>query len=402
MTQKTLRFRKPRNLADSLGQIFTPPAIARLLALSLPKNSKKIIDVGAGSGALTQGALTWCKNASVFLIEKDIQQINILRNNLTGKSTVVEADALFPGVIEKCIGKTVSPVLISNPPYNMIRQSNKFIDSKSSLHPVIDGAGWMRGDAAFVSRIWDASNLGASIGLIVASPIICGNSFLNFRKTLIDGLSNLIITELHPRTFPGVEVRAFIISGTRALNRRRNVMLRLADIDGSIIDEFSISYMQALSRLDYRYHSTAKDFSLSSDQVIGTLLSLDTSISRGSKSHKVFKSLGHQAFHTTDFAKTGEFLALKGAAAGFNHAQVGDILIPRVGSRCLLREAKVIEGKGLITDCVYRIRALEKYRVNIWNTINSDFGRAWRDRFSEGSCAKYLTISSINSLPILR
>lgn len=402
MTFATLRFRRPRNTADQFGQVFTPPSIAKLLVEAIPPAARKVVDVGAGHGVLARAAIAQCRGASATLIEQDVSHVQFLREQIEKCFNVVQADALSPGLIEKLIGRSTKPVILSNPPYGMLQSAHKFTKNDAEMVPVIDGAGWVRGDVAFMSRIWDATNLGATLGLIVASPIICGSAYSQLRKVLVERMSNLVITELNSRTFAGAEVRAFIITGTRSVKRSRNVLLRLADEQGQIQSELAISNAEAALRLDYSYHSVAAEFSLKSAHTLGTLAELEVSVTRGSRSQKAFKALGYAAFHTTNFARDGKFLELSGAAAGYNTADPGDILIPRVGTRCLLHEARVVSGVGLITDCVYRIRANEKVRENVWRTLNSSFGREWRTRFAEGSCAKYLTITSIKSLPILR
>jgi predicted RNA methylase len=401
MNSPTLRFRTPRNTADQLGQVFTPSSVSRLLAAALPCKSRQIIDMGAGQGALATAALAQCTDANAILIEQDPIQVDFLRRLDRRRFAIISADALAPGLIERSIDNMANLVVVSNPPYGMIRINRSLLKEESLLNTVVDGAGWVRGDAAFVSRIWEATGNGTTLGLIVASPIICAGTFKSFRKTIVQRMNNLVVTELHPRAFSGAEVRTFLLTGSRTVNRSRRVTLRLANEHGEIIKEMQISHLQAVQRLDYLYHSTVEDFKLRPGQLVGNLEDLKATIARGSRSPSEFRKLGHLAFHTSDFVKTGKLIKFPGAPAGFNSAKAGDILIPRVGSRCLLREAKVISGTGLITDCVYRIRAPMASRGAIWRTLNSDFGREWRNRFSEGSCARYLTISSINSLPIL-
>jgi len=397
----TLRFRKARNSADQLGQVFTPPAIASLLAASLASDSKLIIDVGAGEGSLAAAALAKCKNAKLVLVELDEYYATKLAHLNLKNSEVFSQDALIPGLLENIIDQRKNPVILSNPPYGMLRVSEeKILDFDSQLPPVFYG-GWVRGDAAFLSRIWSASNKGATLGLIVASAIVCGKPYANYRRILVEGISGLTITELHPRTFSRTEVQAYLICGQRAERRKRNVILRRADSQGNITNEIVVSHKEAIERLDYTYHSAIKQLQVNQYQTLGTLAELGGVIVRGSQPRNIFKGLGLTAFHTTDFTINAKDLELKGAIEGFKSAHSGDILIPRVGSRCLMREARVVSGAGLITDCIYRIRVPDAIQNKVWETLNSDFGREWRKLIARGSCAKYITMAGLSDLPIL-
>ncbi|WP_273822733.1 N-6 DNA methylase [Pseudomonas asplenii] len=397
----TLRFRKARNSADQLGQVFTPPAIASLLAKSLAVNSKSIVDVGAGMGALAVAALQQCKKAEIILIEKDEKYAEKLLNLNIANSKILSENALATGVLEKVISPLNKPVILSNPPYGMLKLSDEInLDIDSELPPVLYG-GWVRGDAAFLSKIWSVSKTGSSLGLIVASAIICGKPYESYRKRLVEEISGLTITQLHPRTFAKTEVQAFLISGRKSTPGKRKVILRQADPNGNITNEIYVSQREAVERLDFAYHSTAKELKLGQHKTIGTLSELGGKIVRGSQSQNIFKKLGLAAFHTTDFTTNPKNLTLHGAVDGFKSAHQGDILIPRVGSRCLIREARVVSGSGLITDCIYRIRVPDIFHDRVWNTLNSDFGREWRKLISRGSCAKYITMNSLGELPIL-
>ncbi len=400
--KSTLRFRKARDSADAQGQVFTPAAIASLLAQAVTVENEVIVDVGAGEGALASAALSRCRDASVILVEKDKQYAKALSSVFAPGAEVVAEDALTPGLLESIISPLNKPFVLSNPPYGMLRITEELLSNiEEQLPLIVEGGKWVRRDAAFLSRIWSASHKGTSLGLIVTSAIICDNSYRSYRKKLTDEMSNLIITELHPKTFANTEVQAYLISGCRSVRRKRNILLRRADLLGNIVSEIWVSAEQAADRLDYTYHSMIHEVQLKPGQSVGSLSEVGGIISRGSRSQNVFKALGLTAFHTTDFVTNSKHLRLQGAIDGFNSAQRGDILIPRVGSRCLMREAKVVEGTGLITDCIYRIRAPQTIQKKIWLTLDSDFGREWRKLAAKGSCAKYITIEALSSLPIL-
>ena len=398
----TLRFRKARNSADLQGQVFTPPSIARLLVESIPYNCSTIIDVGAGTGALALAALSRCPDANAYLIEKDNFYSDKLKSYAIKNAKVIAKDALSFGLLEGMLRSGERNLILSNPPYGMDRINNLpcLKNEFDGLTPHING-GWVRRDAAFLCRIWNSSGKGDVVGFIVAAPIITGIEHNELRKRLVQELSGLVVTELHPNTFSKTEVQAYLVSGCRSVKRTRNVVLRRADVNGEVVQEVIVSSDSAVQRLDFTYHSSVHELRLRPEQILSDLADAGALISRGSRSQNKYRELGLQAFHTTDFALNSKSLSLSGAIEGYNSARAGDFLIPRVGTRCLMREAKVVKGIGLITDCIYRIRVPAPMQKRVWNTINSDFGREWRKMAAKGSCAKYITISSLESMPIL-
>lgn len=396
-----LRYRYSRDKADRLGQVFTPESIASLLVESLPIPSqgvKQIIDLGAGQGALTKAALKRYPKSSAVLVEIDPLHVDALFATMPKNINIIKGDALDLGW-ENGLN---ADIVISNPPYGMLQLSdsiNTFL-SKTNL-PVPTNGSWIRGDAAFVARAWMCSSRGTGLGLIVASPLVRDPSFRQLRETLINQLKGLCVTQLDTHVFDGAEVQAFLITGMRSTSRKRNVLLRKASIDGTIIDELEIGWGAAVNRLDFDYYNAMKRIGVSSSLSPDTLASVGTSIVRGSRSHNDFQRLGLDAFHTTDFKEFSEELLLKGCNHKYNVARPGDILIPRVGSRCLLNQARVVSGEGLFTESVFRLSVKERAREKVWRTLSSSFGSEWRLANASGNCAKHLTVQTLLGMPLI-
>jgi hypothetical protein len=401
----SLRYRNPRDNADWLGQVFTPKHIAKLLVNSLPADQRRvrqIVDLGAGEGILTTSALTRFKHAKALLVEVDRRYAKSLqRLTKSGKFSiqVAQADALSSAWEIPAS----SDLILSNPPYGAIAVTPEIqrVLEHSGLDVPVNG-GWVRGDAAFTARAWDISGHGSRLGLIVASPIIRDAACRKLRTKLVSELSGLCVTQLDERTFQNAEVRAFLMTGQRASNRRRNVLLRKALADGTIIDEMAVSHSAAILNLDIDFHRSLARLGLNIDDIAETLGSIGASIARGSRSQTDFASLGLSAFHTTDFQDIENEVVLLGARKGYKSAKLGDILIPRVGSRCLAKQARVVGGEGLFTDCIYRLTVNRRAFSRVWKTLTSSFGTEWRLANAGGNCAKYITVPTLLSMPVIR
>jgi predicted RNA methylase len=396
-----LRYRKARDTSDRLGQIFTPQPIAKLLVASLPvthNSIRHVIDLGAGNGALALAVIESHKDATALLVEIDPQYVKSLLNSMPSHISVIEANALD----SSWKLNSTPDLIVSNPPYGAISLTSELKKTliESGLDVPFNGK-WARGDAAFTARAWSISKQGVNLGLIVASPMIRDSAYRPLREKLVSQLKELCVTKLDEYTFPNVEVRAFLLTGQRAINRRRKVLLRKSSIDGTIIDEMEVSWNKAVVNLDIDYHRTLERLGLTGKSAIETLGSIGVSIARGSRSQKEFERLGLPAFHTTDFSEHESDIVLNGAYHGYKIARPGDILIPRVGSRCLIKQARVREGEGLFTDCIFRLSVPRRAHTNVWKTISSAFGAEWRLANASGNCAKHLTIQALLGMPLL-
>lgn len=400
----SLRYRKPRDEADSLGQVFTPQSIANLLVKSLPSDRRpvrQIVDLGAGEGSLALSALVRYKRAKALLVEINPRYANSLfGQDKSGRKAIqfAHADAL-----SSAWEVPINPDLIlSNPPYGalMVTPEINNVLEQSGLNVPTNGE-WVRGDAAFTALAWSIAERGCRLGIIVASPMIRESACRVLREKLVSELRGLCVTQLDERTFQNAEVRAFLITGQRARNRHRNVLLRKALTDGTIIDEMSIKYNAAVLNLDIDYHRALERLGLNIDDAPETLGSIGVRLARGSRSQKDFERLGLDAFHTTDFEESTNEVILAGVHHGYKSAKSGDILVPRVGSRCLTKQARVIDGEGLFTDCIYRLTVNHSTYSRVWNTLTSTFGAEWRLANAGGSCAKYLTVPTLLSMPVI-
>lgn len=397
-----LLYRNARDAADRLGQVFTPQSIAALLAESISTESdtiEHILDLGAGRGALANAMLAKHREATATLVEVDAEYATALKRDSCSRASVIHADALS----NLWKSPRVPGVIVSNPPYGSLQASLEIRATiRNSGLPVPFNGVWIRGDAAFTSKAWGIAGIGTRLGLIVASPMVRDASYRPMREHFIHELRGLCVSRLNERTFRNAEVSTFLITGQRAIRRNRNVLLRRISVDGALLDEIEVGPKDAALSLDIDFHLALMRLGLKGKSISDTLGSVETAIARGSRSHKEFENLGLDAFHTCDFPEIAGPIALSGKPHdSFHVAKPGDILIPRIGSRCLVRQACVEEGYGLFTDCVYRLSVSDRDRARVWKTLNSTFGNEWRVINASGSCAKHLPIQTLLNMPLV-
>lgn len=397
-----LRYRRARNLADSYGQVFTPSAVADLLIRSLPVPAggvSSLLDLGAGQGALTDAAQRAHPAARATLLELDPVLVRGLTQKAKRNRRVVQDDLLGG----QWRPTTVPNWILSNPPFGHMAVTAALASevAQSALGFEPEGM-WLRGDVAFLVKAWNMAAKGTSLGFIVASPILCDPIYAGIRNTLARELGQLIVTQLPEKVFGRVEVYAHIITGRKAAVRKRGILLRKATVEGQIVDELVIDQAAARASLDIDYHRTIERLGMDLSDMRETLSSTGALITRGSRSNADYKRLGLEAFHTTDLDVHGGDVHLTGGEpTGHQIARTGDMLIARVGSRCIARQARVDGGAGPYTESVYRVTVPPQYRQRVWNTLSSSFGTEWRLAHAAGSCAKHLTVQTLALMPLL-
>nr|HCI8830078.1 hypothetical protein [Klebsiella quasipneumoniae] len=79
----------------------------------------------------------------------------------------------------------------------------------------------------------------------------------------------------------------------------------------------------------------------------------------------------------------------------------GDVVVPRVGTRCLGKVGIIRNGSFSITDCVFVIKASE-YECGemVAAALKSKFGVDWIKSISKGIGAQYITLNDIKKLPL--
>ncbi|MFA5589369.1 MAG: methyltransferase [Lysobacteraceae bacterium] len=397
-----LRYRMARNRADAYGQVFTPQAVADLLVRSLPvpvEGVTSLLDLGAGEGALSDAAQRKHPTARATLLEVDPELVIELNQNPRRNRCIVQMD-LLNGHWQP---SRPPSWILSNPPFGHMAVTDTLTCEvrQSSLGFEPEGT-WLRRDVAFLVKAWKMAVRGTSLGFIVASPILCDPTYAGIRTTLAREMGELVVTQLPEKVFDRAQVCAHLISGRKAVARKRRVVLRKATAEGDIVDELVIDQIAARTSLDIDYHRTIERLGVDLSCMRDTLASSGALITRGSRSNADYKRLGLKAFHTTDLDVHGSDVHLKGGElTGHQIARSGDMLIARVGSRCIARQARVHGGAGPYTDSVYRLTVPERYRQRVWQTLSSSFGTEWRLAHAAGSCAKHLTVQTLASMPLL-
>jgi hypothetical protein len=401
-TESVKRYRAVLDARARLGQILTPQPMADAVVRLLGAQGGDWLELGSGSGRLAQAVHSAVQPASYVGVE--LEQAMIDASPQLSGVRYLKRNVLSVAALGKALGETQFDHVIGNPPYGVQDLPARARKRLLSFCPDLDlQHAWAPIDLYFVMESLARLKAAGSAAFIVGADIPCGAQSQPFRKLLIESASEIECYEL-PRFAFGwqVEVQAYVLILRFGHKRARRVTLGQLDDDFALIWQRKISIEHAMESMDSRHHAFEEmDSALRRARGCVTMRDLNVSIVRGSRTRNQFTELGVQHFHTSDFPKTGLEIAFEGAPLpGYQHATAGDILLPRVGTRCIERKAVVVSGESAYSDSVFRVRAPAEHQERVVRWITSTECSNWRRGAARGACAKHLTVAKLLDMPV--
>lgn len=399
-----MRYRLPTTHQKKHGQVFTPAPLADRLVQLLGGQHEHWLELGVGTGHIAQACSRHSSPASYFGVEKD--RALIAQCKSTTLSGLVQADVLDPAALSRVLGDARFSRTAGNPPYGCAALTPAAQSRLEELCPGIQIVkGWGQLDLYFVLESLSRLQRPGEAAFIVSAALAEDDRLMPFRKALVETASQVQCYALPAGVFGhDAQVQSYLLIA-RFKRKRGSATVtvgRLAGADFAIAEERLISAEAAIARLDIGYHKFIDlNNTLKHKSGTRTLGELGAQIVRGSRSRQEFIELDIPHFHTSDFPRDGGRVKFDNARVSeFQLACVGDILVPRVGTRCLDRHAIVTNGRRPYTEAVYRLRlpADQVKQVAAW--IGSDAGTHWRQSAAKGACAKHLTVSALLQMPI--
>jgi type I restriction-modification system DNA methylase subunit len=381
---------------DLLGRYYTEKLFSNILVRELDiLEPNTIIDLGIGSGSLTNAAHQKWQNANYVAVDIDRTRLNkTLKSYPYINSFCVDALKIN---LDKKIKITLgsADIAICNPPYLPISNSSKYAD-------ILKNAGFndcislksLSSDLIFLAQNLLLLKVGGKIGIILPDTLLTAKRYEKFRKNLISNHTIKLIIQLPDNifNFNKTEAKTHIVIIEKGVTEYENIKLLLADINGSYIDQVIVNNVDLIKRMDFSYHK----WKITDNAVSRQLKDLNVKISRGSFSKHELINLDIKYFHTTNFNKESKeyFFKLHKYNKSYENSHFackGDIIMSRVGKRCIGKLGIVRSGKILLTDCVYKIVVPPEYLEYVWNIFNSEYGKKWFDAHSHGVCSQVIT-----------
>ncbi|WP_031595296.1 N-6 DNA methylase [Ferrovum myxofaciens] len=386
---------------NAWAQFYTPqPAGHLLVNAMLTDQVQTVVDIGVGSGQLLRAAQARWQDARLFAADIDPQHIVAARTYFP-KAVCLRLDALHVCLPTKLgLAEGQADVAVCNPPYLPARDIPGVYDilRAADLHDCIS-AKRITTDIVFIAQNLRLLRTGGELAVIVPDGLATHSHYADLRQALCERHGLYRVIQLPDRFFARTEARTHIFYLRKHAEPVSDIRLTGASPNGDLMEDVVIPAELARTRLDYSFHSVTDGSGAS----VVTLRDLGAEIVRGALTHKECVANNLYYFHTTDFKRFPNRLAVYPAAPSLPErwvAKQGDILLPRVGARCLHYAAKVRSGNPVLTDCVYRIRIESDWRKAVWKALSSVDGVLWRQHAAHGVCARTLGKEMLLDFPV--
>ncbi len=380
----------------------TPEVVARRAVEFIAGAGESWLELGSGTGSLAAACLEKADPESFIGVEIDQRLLQLGPQD--PRATFLRADVLRPQALAEVLGGGLFGRTVGNPPYGLRGLPLACQRRLAELCPGIPQVmNWVQVDLYFVLESLARLRRPSEAAFIVAAPLAADAGVTAFRRTLVTTASEVECFELPGDTFGRkAEVQSYLLVARFGSSKPKLVRVgRLVGAALDVVDERWISLEQAADRLDvghYEFQELNRRLLKASGG--SKLSSCGASVVRGSRTRAQFESMSVECFHTTDFPSDGREVTFgRSRDFGFRLAEAGDVLLPRVGTRCLQREAIVTRGRRPYTEAVLRLRLPHGQARRACDWMSSEDGTAWRRAAARGSCAKHLTVASILEMP---
>lgn len=292
-------------------------------------------------------------------------------------------------IVDLCLG---------NPPFKMVHNTDetkqllvKFkLDSYASLKNIPI-------EIIYMLLCINATKLNGEVISILPDSIFVNEKWTDFRKFIITNYDIKII-ELPSKIFSGTEAKTHILILKISAPKNKEIQVSKAGIhDNTLL----ISFKEAIERMDYSYWASSRTRKVQKTTISTPIIDIirGRPIKRALLRH-------HNFLHTSDlqndfqiFTASHNLHPLSLNDSQCKIAQPGDIIIPRVGTRCLGRVGYVQNGYFAISDCLFILRTKNEFtQRKILELLKSEDGKNWIKSISKGVAARHITIKDVQKI----
>lgn len=376
-----------------LNQFYTEEIFSdRLIGTLKSDEPEFVLDLGFGAGGLLHAARRRWKNTNLIGIDIDVENILSAR-----ESRLIEALELngfssdIPNVIRDKFGSI--DLLVSNPPYfskDYDCEAKKILKLAGLNQCISNNLKKIPAELIFLAQNLRLLSEKGEIGIILPAGLISGERWVSLREFLFKEYFVSSVVQLPDNSFKKTEAQAFIMTiSNLSKDREYSVDLSGMELEASL----QVDIEQAIQRSDYQYYRQQnKQYSRC------VIENRDFSIHRGQDTHKDLKIANHKFLHTTQLPNLPQRVKLADAPKKRAlNARLGDIVLARVGRRCLGRAIYIEAGSLPVSDCIIVVRPRnEEVGMKLWEKISSPFAIKYLQQTSYGVGAKYITHKSVS------
>ncbi|RPA64103.1 hypothetical protein EGC86_02190 [Shewanella frigidimarina] len=362
-------------------------ALVKNLTIASPQTA---LDLGFGAGELLCAAKRRWDNLSLIGIDIDRKNILYAESNKLIKALELSGfDPSLPNIINDSFGEI--DLLISNPPYflcDLDSNNKKILQAIGLLDCISKNLKKVPAELIFLAQNLRLLTKTGEIGIIVPAGLVSGQKWLPVRQFLFEKYNITNIIQLPESSFKKTDAQTFIITLKNKTKSCKSIPLSYIDRD----DAIDVDISNAIVRSDYRFYKE-----INSLEYTDKISSEDFEMYRGNKSHNELVKIGNTHIHTTDMPHQPTLLDIGTTPVdNVKNAKSNDILIARVGRRCLGRTLFIHSGSIPISDCIIGITPKNKIVGDkIWKKLSSVQCKKYLTNAALGVGAKYITYKTI-------
>ncbi|HFP6458148.1 TPA: N-6 DNA methylase [Klebsiella pneumoniae] len=376
-----------------LSQYYTNRDVAELLISSLPSDeASTIIDLSAGEGSLLMTAALKYDNAKLYGI--DIDDENCRKLDLLQNTTSICLDATHSASFDKIKAQNSTyGIVIGNPPFYTAEHTayTRFLFKEWALNHKTK---YYRAEVLFLMLSLKLLDRDSCCGIVVPDTIFSSEKYKPLREKITSLFKYIDVIELDNKAFLGTEARTHILTVSNKKSISPSITTRSSKKNKAI----RLKKEEFIERADHQYNSFKYNNNEKTIETSGIKV-MRGNISKTKKT-QLHDAIIHSSSFYNDFSlfENNNDSAENGSAV---QAVKGDVVVPRVGTRCLGKVGIIRNGSFSITDCVFVIKASE-YECGemVAAALKSKFGVDWIKSISKGIGAQYITLNDIKKLPL--
>lgn len=375
------------------SQYFTEEIFANaLISLIGDVDPKYGIELGIGTGALAKAAIGRWPLLKIDAIDIDPDVCRVV-SSINANLRIMQGDALDDKI--NYYDKKYQ-IALCNPPFKRTKKIPEY-DSLFVKANLAEFASLkqLSADIVFIAKEMYALEDGGIMALVVPDGLMTRKDYKPFRNALLNNHKILHVVQLPDNAFPKTEARTHLMVIQKNLNTESAVPVSLMDLNGCIAKTKFVDKQVMAERMDFSFCSTGMPsvFTVSSK-----VLDNCVTVKRGNYSYKELRTMdGYQYLHSVSFSNGARLNGIDRITSDNSQcvATAGDLVMCRVGKRCVGKTGYVESGSFILSDCLFRIVVPERYREALFNLLSSDSYQSKLKILAHGVCSKVISQTDI-------
>ena len=374
------------------SQYFTEELFAKsMITLIDIKKVHRALDLGIGDGALSKAVLRRWPQICIDAIDVDD---DICNNTMLKKYNINIQQGDVLNVEDINLSNNSYELAICNPPYKRIKHDNKYRElfNEANLNECNEQK-CISADIIFVAVNLKLLKPNGILAIIVPDGLLTRKDYKPFRHAIISRHRIIQVIQLPERAFSKTEARTHIVIIEKNGNTNDYVPISNMNQDGVINETINIARTVLFNRMDFSYCKWVK---LSSKEQHYQFDNISYEIKRGGISYKNLKMSRLNFLHSNSYSNNA-CLLLPSYEYTINKvtAKAGDIIMCRVGKRCVGKIAFIESGTILLSDCLFKITVPYKYQKELFKELQSLESKEWISINAHGVCSKVISKSDL-------